>query len=66
MKKVEYMKSKKYQIRLDEYERSMLINSLMEMRNGLLREGKDAEPVNELILKIIKSLCKASLFGRWC
>lgn len=66
MKKVEYMKSKKYQIRLDEYERSMLINSLMEIRNGLLREGKDAEPVNELILKIIKSLCKASLFGRWC
>lgn len=66
MKKVEYMKSKKYQIRLDEYERGMLLNSLMEMRNGLLREGKDAEPVNELILKIIKSLCKASLFGRWC
>lgn len=66
MKKVEYMKSKKYQIRLDEFERGMLLNSLMEMRNGLLREGKDAEPVNELILKIIKSLCKASLFGRWC
>lgn len=66
MKKVEYMKSKKYQIRLDEYERGMLLNSLMEIRNGLLREGKDAEPVNELILKIIKSLCKASLFGRWC
>lgn len=66
MKKVEYMKSKKYQIRLDEYERGMLLNSLMEIRNGLLREGKDAEPVNELILKIIKSLCKASLFGRRC
>lgn len=66
MKEVESMKSKKYQIRLDEYERGILLNSLMEMRNGLIRDGKDAEPVNELILKIINSPKKASLFGRWC
>ena len=39
---------KKYRVRLDEYERGVLINSLLEMRNGLVREGKDTEPVNEL------------------
>lgn len=59
------MKSKKYQIRLDEYERGVLLNSLMEMRNGLIREGKDIEPVNELILKIINSPKKTFLLGRW-
>lgn len=60
------MKTKKYQIRLDEYERGVLLNSLMEMRNGLIRDGKDAEPVNELLLKIINALQKSSPFGRWC
>lgn len=59
------MKSKKYQIRLDEFERGVLLNSLMEMRNGLIREGKDIEPVNELILKIINSPKKTFLLGRW-
>ena len=66
MKEGEYMKNKKYHIRLDEYERGVLLNSLMEMRNGLVREGKDAEPVNELLLKIINAPKKVSLFGRWC
>lgn len=66
MKEVEYMKSKKYQIHLDEYERGVLLNSLMEMRNNLVREGRDAEPVNELLVKIINAPRKASLFGRWC
>ena len=66
MKEVESMKSKKYQIRLDEYERGMLLNSLMEMRNGLICDGEDAEPVNDLILKIINASKKTSLFGRWC
>ena len=60
------MKNKRYQIRLDEYERGVLLNSLMEMRNGLVREGKESEPVNELLLKIINAPQKASFFGRWC
>ena len=60
------MKEKKYRIRLTEFERGVLLNSLMEMRNSLIREGKDAEPVNELLLKIINSPRKASLFRRWC
>lgn len=60
------MKEKKYRIRLTEFERGVLLNCLMEMRNSLIREGKDAEPVNELILKIINAPKKTSLFGRWC
>lgn len=60
------MKEKKYRICLDEYERGVLINSLMEMRNSLIREIKDPEPVNELLLKIINAPHKASLWGRWC
>lgn len=57
------MREKKYRIRLTEFERGILLNSLMEMRNGLIREGKDTEPVNELILQIINAPYKASLFG---
>jgi len=57
------MKEKKYRIRLDAYERGILINSLMEMRNGLVREGKGAEPVNELLLKIINAPKGMGLLG---
>lgn len=57
---------KKLKICLDEYERGILLNSLIEMRNGLISENKDAEPVNELILKIINAPEKTSIFGRWC
>ena len=58
------MKKKKYRVRLDEYERGVLINSLLEMRNGLVREGKDAEPVNLLLLKIISAPKGFRLFGK--
>lgn len=60
------MKEKKYRVRLDEYERGVLINSLLEMRNGLVREGKDAEPVNNLLLKIINAPKGFRLFGKEC
>ena len=58
------MKEKEYRIRLDEYERGVLINSLLEMRNGLLRDGKDTEPVNNLLLKIINAPKGICLFGK--
>ena len=58
------MKEKKYRVRLDEYERGILINSLLEMRNGLVREGKDAEPVNDLLLKIINAPKAVAFSGR--
>ena len=58
------MKEKKFRIRLDEYERGVLINSLLGMRNGLVREGKDAKPVNALLLKIINVPKGFCLFGK--
>ena len=53
-------------LRLDEYEWGILMNSLMEMRNGLVAARKDADPLNDLLLKIIRSKKRFSLFGRWC
>lgn len=58
------MREKKFRIRLDEYERGVLINSLLEMRNGLVRDGKDAEPVNDLLLKIINASKGFRLFRK--
>lgn len=60
------MKEKKYRVRLDEYERGVLLNSLLEMCNGLVREGKDAELVNALLLKIINSPKDVCFFGKGC
>lgn len=60
------MKTKKYLLRLDEYEWGILVNSLVFMRNGLIGEGKDTEPVNELLLKVIGMAKRKSLFRRWC
>ena len=60
------MRTSKYRIQLDGYEWGILVNSLMEMRNGLVAAGKDADPLNDLLLKIIRAKKRVSLFGRWC
>ena len=65
-KEGEYMRTPKYRLQLDEYEWGILVNSLMEMRNGLVAAGKDADPLNDLLLKIIRTKKRFSLFGRWC
>lgn len=44
---------KKYYIALDEYERSIIINSLNEMRNLLVASGKYTDAVDEVLLKVI-------------
>ena len=55
----------KYYIVLEEYERRMIINSLNELRNRLIADGRYTEAVDEILLKIInakkkkfKVLCK--------
>lgn len=60
------MRTPKYRLQLDEYEWGILVNSLMEMRNGLVAARKDADPLNELLLKMIRAKQRFSLFGRWC
>ena len=60
------MRTPKYRLQPDEYEWGILVNSLMEMRNGLVAAGKDADALNDLLLKMIRAKKRFSLFGRWC
>ncbi len=39
-------------IKIDEYEREILILALIELRNQLIREGRYTDAVDELILKL--------------
>lgn len=45
----------KYYIVLDEYERRIIINSLNELRNRLITNGRYTDAVDELLLKIINA-----------
>ena len=49
------MKKEKYYIVLEEYERRMIINSLNELRNRLIADGRYTEAVDEILLKIINA-----------
>ena len=45
----------KYYIVLDEYERRIIINSLNELRNRLIADGRYTEAVDKILLKIINT-----------
>ena len=45
----------KYYIVLEEYERRMIINSLNELRNRLIADGRYTKAVDEILLKIINA-----------
>lgn len=45
----------KYYIVLEEYERRMIINSLNELRNRLIADGRYTEAVDKILLKIINT-----------
>ena len=45
----------KYYITLDEYERRIIINSLNELRNRLIADGRYSDAVDEVLLKIINA-----------
>lgn len=45
----------KYYIVLNEYERRIIINSLNELRNSLITNGRYTDAVDELLLKIINT-----------
>ena len=49
------MRKEKYYIVLEEYERRMIINSLNELRNRLIADGRYTEAVDEILLKIINA-----------
>lgn len=45
------MRKEKYYLAIDDYERSVIINSLNNLRNKLIADGKYTDVVDELIIK---------------
>lgn len=50
---------KKYHIVLDSDERRMIVESLNNLRNHLLSEGKYTDAVDEVLIKIMRAKKKA-------
>lgn len=51
-------------LELDKYELGILINALNEFRNKMIKEGKDTEYVDEVLLRAIDAPPKKKVFTR--
>ena len=51
-------------LELDKYEYGIIINALNEFRNKVLEEGKDSEPIDEILLKVLEAPDKKRMFPR--
>lgn len=54
------MNDGKIKLKLDKYDRGILINALNEFRNKLIREGKNPSHVDEIMLKLMGENEKSS------
>lgn len=45
---------KKIKIKIKEDERKLIVDALVEKRNKQIREHRPPEPVNEILLKLLK------------
>ena len=52
------MKETKYHAYLDSQERTILLHSLVELKNQLIRQGRYTDCVDELIFKVINAPLK--------
>ena len=52
------MADEKKVITLDDFEQRLMVSSLMDFRNDLLKEEKPTEDINDLILKVIDAPTK--------
>ena len=52
------MKNPKYHIYLTPDERRTVINSLIDLRNDLISQGKYTDIINELLIKLTKAKIK--------
>jgi len=52
------MRDKKSHIYLDSHERSILLHSLVELKNQLLQQGRYTDCVDELIFKVTAASVK--------
>lgn len=51
-------------LELDKYELGILINALNEFRNKMIKEGKDTEYVDEVLLRAIDAPLKKKVLTR--
>ena len=47
------MRSQKVVVTLDSFEQHLMVNGLIEFKNGLKRQDKPLEDVEDLIMKVI-------------
>ena len=52
------MREIKYHAYLDSEERTILLHSLVELKNQLIQQGRYTDCVDELIVKVIKRPCE--------
>lgn len=52
------MRNNKYYLALDENERRMIINSLNDLRNNLIAQGKYTDLVDEALIKVVNAKLK--------
>ena len=55
-----FKKKDKANVELDRYELGLIIKSLMELRNNLIKDNQDYEFLDELILKLTNKLEKVN------
>ena len=58
------MRDKKYHVYLDSHERSLLLHSLVELKNSLIQQGRYTECVDELIFKVMNVSIKTMISSR--
>lgn len=52
------MRETKYHVYLDSQERTLLLHSLVELKNQLIQQGRYTDCVDELIFKVINAPTK--------
>lgn len=52
------MRNQKYYIAIDEYERRIIINSLNNLRNRLIADGRYSDAIDEILVKFFKASIK--------
>ena len=52
------MRNSKYYIAIDEYERRIIINSLNNLRNKLIADGRHTDAVDDVLVKVVNAPIK--------
>ena len=57
-KEVERMKDKTTHLYVDSHERTLILHSLVELKNALIRQGRYTDCIDELIFKVANAPVK--------